>query len=258
MIGETSAWDYDGPGIAAVATESDRRQRWLNAAVQTIEALLGSEDGPHLGMALEHAARAAQSDNAMLTLLNEHGELIIRALVGIDTVEVGDLLDPRLSLAGGVVNSGAPILTADYPNELIGAFAVPKSSGSAIGVPLRTDGEVIGAVTVGRLWSRGRFVDADVEHLTAFVAHIGVALEVDNVREGRRSRLFAEAYARIARELQETVVRDLFKIGIGLQGAVFDLPEQQRNRILGYTDEIDLVIERIRTTVFAPLDKPEP
>jgi GAF domain-containing protein len=231
--------------------DSDRRRAWLRATFRTTQAMLSSPGGPPLDLALLRAVEAALADSAALTMRGRDGVVRIRALIGLETRQVGEVITSRGSLAGRVLETGEPILIADYPDEVAASCDTSTPVKSVMSVPLWSGDEVVGAVTVGRLDGRPSFQQNDLDQLATFAAQLSVALDAHAARSRRESTLLADTYARIASELQHSVVKDLFRIGIGMQGAIFDFPEQQRDRILGYVAEIDLVIERVRSTVYS-------
>jgi signal transduction histidine kinase len=56
---------------------------------------------------------------------------------------------------------------------------------------------------------------------------------------------------RIAGELHDRVIQQIFAVGMGLQGMVVDLPRaDQRARVNAYVETLDRTIAEIRRTVF--------
>jgi signal transduction histidine kinase len=102
---------------------------------------------------------------------------------------------------------------------------------------------------------RGRevFTQADLRMAAGFAAHASVALELADAREAERRMIMLEERDRIARDLHDHVIQELFSIGLGLQGVAGQLegsPELAR-RIVRRVDDIDRAIRRIRTSIFA-------
>jgi signal transduction histidine kinase len=78
-----------------------------------------------------------------------------------------------------------------------------------------------------------------------------VALELDRSRANRQAMALLREHDRIAADLHDHVIQELFATGMGLQGmlAAIDRPEL-RGRLVGYVDALDATIRRIRATIF--------
>ena len=96
------------------------------------------------------------------------------------------------------------------------------------------------------------FGAADVEMATTFAYHASVALELaDGRRDMQRMELF-EDRARIARDLHDHVIQQLFASGLTLQGvaAAVDGDSPSADLIQEVVDGIDDAIRQIRTSIF--------
>ena len=84
----------------------------------------------------------------------------------------------------------------------------------------------------------------------SFASHAAVALELAEARADQITLAQVEDHDRIAAELHEHVIQELFALGMKLQGHVSrgDLvTAEQINRYVGALDEI---ISKIRTSIF--------
>lgn len=69
--------------------------------------------------------------------------------------------------------------------------------------------------------------------------------------ESTRRRLLAEDHERIARDLHDTVIQELFALGMTLQATVADVDDQRAAaRIDGAVDALDDIIRSIRSLIF--------
>ena len=120
-------------------------------------------------------------------------------------------------------------------------------------LPLAGAEGVRGVLIVGRgPGARHTFSAADVEMATTFAYHASVALELaDGRRDAQRMELF-EDRARIARDLHDHVIQQLFAVGHDPAGrgrdAGGDSPAAEL--IERVVDNIDDAIRQIRTSIF--------
>jgi len=230
--------------------ESEKRHRWLTASTAVTQQLFAGEDGP-LDLVLRYAQQGASADFATLALLNEPGQLQVRAAIGVPAGYVpGELVDMNHSMAGQVAHSGLPLMTADYDQE-DGAAELPVRIGSVVVVPLLAGGAVMGTLSVGRLAGQRAFTAADMGHLAGFAAHAGVAMELERVRADEQVRRITDEYDRIGTDLNSHVIQKLFAVSIGLQGLVkAGNRPALRERLTEYIGVLDDTIGRIQATVY--------
>jgi signal transduction histidine kinase len=83
-----------------------------------------------------------------------------------------------------------------------------------------------------------------------FGSHASMALELIEARNAHLQLAQLEDHDRIARDLHDHVIQEVFAVGIGLQGlaGVIETPFLEA-RLATYVDSLDRVIERIRTTI---------
>lgn len=243
---------------ARLYEESRRRQVWLQASAEVTRTLLTSAGDDALrGIAASVAALASADLVAVVLPAGHAQELVVPVAVGR---AAEPLEGSRYPMAGTfselVLESGQPIVIAD-------ASAAPGDGGrslvlnrvAAVGpamvLPLAGTEGVRGILIVGRLKGRREFDDADVDMATNFTHHASVALELaDARREAQRMALF-EDRTRIARDLHDHVIQQLFASGMVLQGVAGTLDESgATERIASVVDTIDEAIHQIRTSIF--------
>ncbi|MEO6086355.1 MAG: GAF domain-containing protein [Umezawaea sp.] len=235
---------------ARLYQESEQRHRWLVASTAVTRQLFAGQAGSSLDLVLRTAQDTASADFATLALLDESGGLRIRAVTGVLTDHVSDLLlDPATSLSGQVIRSGTPVLTTSP--RCTGGVELPVRIGSVVVVPLMSGETTIGAVSVGRVEGRRPFTEADVGHIAGFAGHVGVALEFDRTRVDRQNHLLGEERDRIGVALNDHVIQKLFTVGIGLNGLLATNAQPLfRKRVTSYIDVLDDTIAVIRRSVF--------
>jgi signal transduction histidine kinase len=125
--------------------------------------------------------------------------------------------------------------------------------GPLVIVPLQARDEVIGTLSVARLANRPAFTESDVEHLSLFASHAGLALELDRIRADHEMVSLLLDRDRIAEELHDDVITELFSVGMALQGLAGRVQQDPgtHSRVLEMVESIDATIHRIRATVFS-------
>src|SRR5439155_9787259 len=84
-----------------------------------------------------------------------------------------------------------------------------------------------------------------------FAAHASVALELADSRVAEQKLVLLEDRDRIAMDLHDHVIQELFAIGLSLEGTAAQLGnESMAHRIRQRVEDIDRTIRRIRTSIF--------
>ena len=118
-------------------------------------------------------------------------------------------------------------------------------------VPLTDRHAVIGALVASRRIDRPGFTATDVAALMRFTNYAGIALELDQARAEREHLGLHDDRARIAIELHDQVVRQLFAVGMGLEGLIEVMEDAElRGRISSYITALDESIRGIRETIY--------
>ena len=251
-------------GTAAVAIEnatlfedSERRRRWQEAGAAAGRQLFDGDRDRALVAVLQLAKQAADGDFAMLVSTDDLGMPRVTAFLGAITAEEyaatpglgAKVLDP-------VLQDGVPVLVEhDQP----GPGAGPRF-GSTVTVPFHDDDRVLAGLTVGRLSSHRPFQPADLDQFVAFTAQAEVVVRLDRARLEQETMNMLREHDRIAADLHDHVITELFATGMGMQGMLAFLGREDRDRLSGYVDSLDGTIRRIRETIFElhPPDSPPP
>ena len=181
---------------------------------------------------------------------------VIAAVGGHDRPEdaVGRAFRIEGALEHPVLRDGRPLAAELDPGSLPRpVWMPPAATGSPDGVlvvPLRDSRGVIGTLSVARGDGR-RFDDEDVEILTGFASHAALAVEYGRLRADRERADLLEERERIARDLHDTVVQDLFATGMLLDAtAGISAEPLVAERISRAVDDLDGAIASLRSVVF--------
>ncbi len=234
---------------ARLFTESEQSRLWLVTAGQVTRELLSAAGPQPVRVIAERALQTAGADVATLTRPIDHDHLIIDAAIG-DGEHTGRIIAADDTLAWRVIQSGKPVLVPE-PHDGLAPVATRLRLGPLIGVPLVADEHVLGALCLARLADRPRFTETDLDMVAGYATQAALALELAAARADQQRLSRTEDYDRIARDLHDHVIHDLFALGIGLEGMIgaVDRP-QHAARLSSYVQLVDTTIRRIRSTVF--------
>ncbi|WP_406829758.1 GAF domain-containing protein [Pedococcus sp. KACC 23699] len=252
---------------ARLFQQAEMNRRWLAASTEITQKLFAAATERPLDPVLRLAAQGAEADLANLALEAPEGSTsawTVHAATGLLADAVVGQPIGAASAVQQVIESGKPLLLDDYMSHVgdDGVYGVSDAGvaiGSVVCAPLLAGEHVVGVLSVGRLAGRGSFTEADMDQLGVFAGHAGLALDLGRARVARESLDRMQDHDRIAADLHEHVISELFAVGMGMQGLVSLLPRrEQQLRVLGYVDAIDSTIRRIRSTVFQLQDVRHP
>ncbi len=231
-------------------TESEQRRRWLAASGDLAPLLLSGQDADPYALITAHALAAADADVATLTLPHGTDQVIVRSASGLTSAELPGRTAPlEDSLAGRTIRTGKPLLVSDA-SEAADAM-LSGGTGSLLAVPLAAGEEILGALILGRAATRPGFTDASLQMAASFAAHAAVTLELNRARTDQIALARMEDHDRIAGDLHDHVIQELFALGMGLQGLAGRLDKPAHaGRVNSYIDTIDKVIGKIRDSIF--------
>jgi signal transduction histidine kinase len=230
--------------------ESEQRRRWLDASAQLTPLLLAADRQQPHALIAGHAAAATDADFAVLTVLGDPGEVIVTGAAGPLAAGLMNSTAPLAgSLAGQVISSGKPsLVTGDRLQAA--ATALGAGIGPLIAVPLAAGERVLGALLLGRTAERHGFTESDLGMAASFAAHAAVAMELARARADQVRLAQAEDHERIAGDLHDHVIQELFALGMKLQGHAARSDPATAARVNGYIDTLDEIIKKIRASIF--------
>lgn len=226
----------------------------LPELIEAAAAVVGAGDLEHvLRRLVAEAKTATGAKYAALGVIGDHGvltEFIHEGMTAEEVHRIGSLPTGR-GVLGVVVRENRTIRLgsiSDHPDT----FGFPPNHppmGSFLGVPV-----VAGANAFGNLYlteKEGGFTDDDVVMAEALSRIAGSA--VTRVRLHARLQLIAllEDRERIARDLHDSVIQDLFAVGLGLQGIAEQVTDLGAAGTLeDSVDRLDKAVETLRSYIF--------
>lgn len=240
---------------ARLYEEANRRQEWLQASTDVTRQLLTAPSDEALRLVAHRVAELADAD-VVSVVLPQGGRLHVAVAVGLEADRLEGFTYPiENTLTELVLESGQPTVVDDASDVDEGARTLVLSQILPIGpvmvLPLAGAEGVRGVLAVGRTTARHTFSPAEVDMATTFAYHASVVLELaDGRRDALRMELL-EDRARIARDLHDHVIQQLFASGMTLQGAVLAAGDSPAVELIErVVDNIDDAIRQIRTSIF--------
>ena len=231
---------------------------WLQASTEVTRQLLtaASDDALRLIAQRVHELADAEVVTVVLPTSNSQ-ELRVAVAVGAPADKLKDVTYPvDNTLSGLVLQTGRPAVVENASDtEANQSRTVHLTQltpvGPVMALPLAGTEAVRGVLIVGRLPGRRTFSDSDVEMATTFASQASVALQLaDARRDAQRMERF-EDRARIARDLHDHVIQQLFAAGMTIQGVTAAMDTSPAvDKLENVVDTIDDAIRQIRTSIF--------
>jgi signal transduction histidine kinase len=124
-------------------------------------------------------------------------------------------------------------------------------------LPLDTSDRVLGAIVAARAPGSHSFTATELSVAADYAGRTGVALELHRARSDQERVTLFEDRGRIARDLHDRVIQQLFATGMQLQAVLGTLPDgRNADRIDAAITSLDASISQIRRIIFT-LSGPE-
>ena len=225
----------------------------LHAVNEVTQSLLvGTGLGEVLPLVARRARRLTHSDASWIVTPAGPGNLVVSAVDGHGTeVLLGTALSAGTSRSAEVMRTQAPEILEDlFTATNVPDAVIELNLGPGLYVPLVADERRLGTLVLGRVRGGPPFGPLDIALATVFASSTAAAIELAEVRaELERTGIVAEE-ERIARDLHDTVIQDLFGVGLSLQAARSSSTGAIGERIDEAVDRLDTIIREIRNTIF--------
>lgn len=226
----------------------------ISALIQAAAAVVGESDLDQLLRRLVTEARLVTGARyAALGVLGEHGVLTDFIHEGVSAERARDIGNPPTGRGVlGIVVRERRTIRLDSITEHPDAYGFPQHHPvmtSFLGVAITA-----GAQAFGNLYltdKEGGFTDEDVAFIEALSRIAGAAVHTARLQERLRRVAVVEDRERIARDLHDTVIQDLFAVGLALQGLSERVSDSPSGDILDdAVDQLDHSVEALRAYIF--------
>jgi signal transduction histidine kinase len=240
---------------ARLFQESRAQQRWLEASVEIGAQLLSPAGEDPLSMVARRAIEIADADIVSVALTTPDGEsFVIEEAFGNGAEElIGRRFPLAGSLVGRVLEDGQPLLISSAPDDgwPPSHLGLVMEAGPLMGLPLRGIGTTRGVLSLCRVRGRRAFSARDAAMASGFASHASVALELADSRAAEQKLALLEDRDRIAMDLHDHVIQELFAIGLSLEATATQAADPEVSaRLRQRVEDIDRTIRRIRTSIF--------
>ncbi len=239
---------------ARLLEESRLAQRWLVASVEISSQLIADVGDDPLQVITRSVIDIADADVVAVSLLTPDGaELMIEAASGPGASGLfGRRFPVVTSRVRDVVESATPLLLAQDSAAAGAADLASLDVGPLMALPLDGAKGVRGVLTVARARGRRPFATTDLAMAAGFAGHASVALELADARLAAQQLVRSEDRARIARNLHDHVIQELFAIGLGLEATatLVEPGSVAAGRLAQRVRDVDRTIRQIRASIF--------
>ena len=241
---------------ARLLAESQTLGRWMTAATELSAGIIATPTTTALDLLVTRVRDVSVAEQVTVLIPNAgDGRLRIVAATGENEGSLrGATVDPVTALAGRVLDDAAAHSQPKQHDAERDPLLVSHEglSGPAMAVPLRTPAQFWGVLCIARSPAGERFSPAEIEGAADLASRASIALELARAGEDARRALLADDRRRIARDLHDHVIQQLFGAGLGLQALASRLGPGPDGEAIGETiDQLDDAIGQIRTVIFA-------
>lgn len=242
---------------ARLFDEARTRATWMAATAELSAAVLSTPPDNVFDLLAGRVADLV--DGSLVTVLvpiDGSETLRVAAARGRGEEDVlGTTVDETGTIAGAALeDDGVRVETGPRAPDGVdpALVAVDHETGPAIAVPLRTRQRTWGALCVAREPGERGFAAVELEVLGDLASQASIAAELSRARVEQQKTILGDERARIARDLHDHVIQQIFGAGLTLQSVVPALDgARDRNRVDDVIRQLDDAIAQIRTVVFA-------
>ncbi|MBO0980630.1 GAF domain-containing protein [Microbacterium sp. SD291] len=240
---------------ARLLDQARTRERWMKTAAELSSSVLSSPTETSLDLISGRIFDLPDIDQVTIVLTDDEGKNVrVAAARGPGEATLrGSVLETDAVCAGSVLSDGKPrSLPRGEPTDDPLRLTRDGAEGPVLVAPLRTRARLWGAVCIARSPSGRRFTATETESAADLASRASIALELAHAREEGQRSMLADDRRRIARDLHDHVIQQLFGTGLTLQAVASGLPSgPATERLNESVAQLDDAITQIRNVIFA-------
>ena len=212
---------------AAVAIENSQtyasardRERWLRVEQEITTTLLsGAEEEEALEMIAARVRQVADADTAIIVLPSVGDTWVMEIVDGASADEfIGTVMPPQ-GRALTVLREGQGKVLDSLSRTKGLRVPLMRKFGPALYAPMQAKGRGIGVLILLRHEDRPPFVASDLTTAESFAGQAALALVLAEARHAQDVAALLDERARIARDLHDLAIQQLFATGMQLEAA---------------------------------------
>jgi GAF domain-containing protein len=236
---------------------ASRRDRDWHAALVNVdtELLSGTDPGQAMRYLVRQVCHASGADGAGFTTVTDDPAWL-RTVVGLDLLAPWEGVSTPVegSLSGHVIAERRPVLIEDAATDPRTAerAALQPRIGAIMAAPVIGERGVRGVLLACRRKGDRSFDAGELGMIATFAAQAALALELAEARRNSLRLQLLEERQRIAGDLRDTVIHDLFSLGLSLQCVASRTADPALRDAIGVgVGELDRIIRVVREAIFA-------
>ncbi|TDN91609.1 GAF domain-containing protein [Microbacterium sp. BK668] len=239
---------------ARLYADAEARERWASAAAELGSAIVSTPTDTVLDLLAGRLRSVAEADRVAVLELDEDDRLHVAAFRGVtEAPDPGAAVEPMPAAVRAVLEDGRPHAQGRTGGEARALLVTRNGQhGPALAIPLRSRSGMWGVVVLARSPEERPFSAAEISSAGDLASRASIALELARAREDAQRALIADDRRRIARDLHDHVIQQLFGTGLALQGVAARLgPGTESDELIDAIERLDDAMRQIRTVVFA-------
>lgn len=237
---------------ARLYREMRRSQEWAHASAEIAARRPDPEPGDLMTAIAARVQVVAQALTTLVVLVDDDFKQV--SVVDVQGPDPDHLTGVSYPLAGALVEEAIRSnLPRRFEEPEIRALDLPRLEpyGPMMALPLTAAGRALGALVVARARDAPPFTEADLIAAADFAGRASITLELVAARGQADRVLLFDERGRIARDLHDQVIQQLFAIGMQLQGVLGTLPPgRAATRVDTAITGLDQSISQIRRIIF--------
>lgn len=234
--------------------QSKIRQSWIEATRDIgTEMLSGDDPATVFRLVADESRQLSGAESTLVAVCPDLEELGGRVDELMVVATAGDRVDsiPRgIPTVDTVVGDVFSTQTPGRFDTLELSARLP-ASGPALVLPLRATGTVAGVLVALRPHGAAPFSADELDMMAAFVDQAALAWQLATTQRQLRELDVLTDRDRIARDLHDHVIQQLFAVGLSLQGTIPRARSAEvQQRLSECVDDLQQVIQEIRTAIF--------